>query len=724
MILFYSVSFLAAFLLFQIELIVAKMLLPTFGGSYMVWGGCMVFFQCLLFLGYAAASYIIKNFPAKKYRYVLLILLLLPLCSFPGRNLTFFPALSNLPLMADIFWQLFLNIGLVFFALSTISVLLQSWLSDSKLPQKTNPYALYSISNLGSFAGLLSYPFIFEVYFSIPEQLTIWKIAYTFLLATYALMLFKIPLTETREITQSTEHKKTTLQEYTVWFLFSCAANILFLATTNIITYEITPIPLLWIIPLSIYLVSFVLNFKKNPWYPAWLEKLFLPAITFGSLWFFLSTRKYLPFLIEGMLYLLTLFVLCMFCQRQLFKSRPESARLGNFYLALAGGGLCGSIFVSWISPLLFTTTIEYFIGLLVLSLPFLFHGKRLPIGAVNLRLIIYLIVTVVFWPVFFERYNFPALCAIAIIFFLAYRQLIQNKAALFLSLLSLLCIAMFAQQIWTSRLIFSYRNYYGIYTITHDKNGVLWLKNGTTLHGAQFINPALQGKPLSYFSILSPVGEILKHPDFLAGHVGIVGLGTGTLATYAKSGQTFDFFELDPQVFTIADTLFSYLKNSQGTINMFFGDARVSMKKIPDHSYKILIIDAFGGDSVPVHLLTTQALLEYKRILTNDGIILFHISNRYFTLDPVLAQNAQAVQAHTLLKVHMMQHPIILSSIWVALTWDSAIQEKLTSLLFWETLLPTGQVRNTTDTYSTLLSVIKLDSIFKKLKDFKLFYW
>ena len=401
------IIFLSAFLLFQIEPIISKIILPKFGGSYLVWGACVVFFQAILLLGYWYSHIVISKFGISRYRYYHLIILILPLLFFPGRPLPEIASHSNLALPLDIFWQLLYSIGMVFFVLSTTSIILQSWLSNSDLPQATNPYVLFAASNLGSFIGLLTYPFLFENFFDLDWQLRIWRFGYLVFLGFY-LVIFK--LLKINKKAASVKHllrQSVNFQVRVRWFLFAAAAVIMFLAVTNVVTYEIAPVPLLWVIPLCIYLISFVLNFKKVPWYPQWIEDNFHITVGFGVFFFFLIQKITLPIILQLAFQFIFLFIICMFCQNRLYQSKPkDDANLTTFYLVVSFGGFIGGILVSWVFPLISTVMVEYIFGLFVIALALIFGEKKEKLGFLGMRLIFYLALAIIIWPMLFNRYN------------------------------------------------------------------------------------------------------------------------------------------------------------------------------------------------------------------------------------------------------------------------------------------------------------------------------
>lgn len=729
-----SITFLAAFLLFQIELIITKILLPQYGGSYLVWGACVVFFQAALFLGYLYAHIVARKIGIKKYLPFHLGLLFLPLFFFPGRGLAQINYPNwNISLVLSVFGELCLTIGPVFFVLSTISVILQVWLADSALPEKTNPYRLYALSNLGSFVALVSYPFFFEVFFGLNQQIFIWRIAYYVLVAlsVSALAMVKVNNPRQRE-GRLWNAEGIPSRELLRWLLFSAAAVIMFLAVTNILTYEVAPIPLLWVIPLCIYLASFVLNFKQKPWCPEWITDKFYLTLCFSVVIFFLTLRRILPFTLFAVAYCLLLFNLCMFCQRNLYQSKPLDLRqLPLFYLIISFGGFIGGFVNTWIMPVISVSVLEYLLGLVLITFAFALGVRREPLGWRNMRFITYTYTVLILWPLVFKNYNFFGIVFLCLIFQWAYRRLSQNPAALFSGIFLIFCITPIIDSAWTQgnfKNIYRHRNYYGLYKVYYA-DGKIFLMHGTTLHGAQFMDKKKAKEAAIYYHPHTPVGGLLSSTSLPLKNVGVIGLGSGALAAYGRPQEEFDFFELDPDVSFIAQEIFTYIQDSPAKFNFIFGDARIKIKEAQDKRYDLLIVDAFSADAIPTHLLTVEAIKEYKKHLRENGIILFHISNRYLDLAPVLFNNANYLNAYSCYKNNPAEGAnLALASSWFALTWDIKVLEKLVLEFKWLNTYANeyrGKLgRPWTDDYSNLVLVMKLKDFLNSIRFFAPFYW
>jgi spermidine synthase len=705
------------------------MLLPDFGGSYLVWGACVVFFQAVLFLGYLYAYIVLKKIGIKAYQPLHLVLFLLPLLCFPGRGMPLVNAPNiNIPLVLSVFWHLVITIGPVFFALSTTSVILQSWLAGSHLAEKDNPYALYALSNLGSFAALVTYPFLFEAFFDLSQQLLIWSLFYFLLVALNIIAIFSIKVNPGERAARIWSTQGISWRDSLRWFLFSAAGVIMFLSVTNIFTYEIAPIPLLWVVPLCIYLASFVLNFKRNPWAPAWIADKFYLTFAWSVVMFFITTMRILPFILELVIYCLFLFHICMFIQQHLFRTRPaDTQSLPFFYLVVSAGGFFGGMLTTWVMPLVSVSVSEYLLALAAIALALAVGSKYQKLGWRNILYVFYICFMLILWPLVFRGYNFFGLIIIFLFFKVCYRSLMKHAQALFFSILMVLFVTQFIDAIWGSdHYIYRHRNYYGVYKVYYEKQKYV-LMHGATIHGAQFKDKIREREPLTYYHKDTPVGKLLAATDMRFNRIGLVGLGTGALASYAKAGQEVDYFEIDQDVYPIAHNLFSYLKYSEAKINFISGDARLTIEKTALKRYDILIVDAFSGDAIPAHLLTTDAINEYRRHLADGGIIVFHISNRYLDFIPVLFSNANYLNAHACYKDNREKRGVgLFSSSWFALTWDVRAYYKLVGELKWVNCdwRKNRLIRPWTDEYSNEFSIIRFDNLFDQVRYFKPFYW
>lgn len=685
-ILLHSITFLAAFLLFQIELIIAKLMLPVYGGSFAVWGACLVFFQAFLLLGYCFVHWIIPRTGVKNYRFVHLILFLLPLLTFPGKAIRIDEGVFSLFLAGDVFWRLTLTIGPVFFVLSTTSVALQMWLAGSSLEERSNPYALYATSNAGSLLAILTYPFLFEVLWDLREQLLLWRIGYAVLAALNVLLFFYVPA-QNRGVSEEGAAPRTPKSMIAVWTLLSAASVMMFMSVTSVITCVIIPIPLLWIIPFGIYILAFILNFKPKPWCPAWIKghiHVILPAA--ALLFFAIHSKGFSPTIQLGLL-TAAVFTVCFYCQNQLAERRPASDReLTKFYLVLSLGGCLGGVITSWVMPLVSRSFVEYLLSLtLITAAVWILEWKIAPAPPSGFLARL--------------RSGSAALVPLLLVFFWAVDMTGYRGA------------------------IYKMRNYYGTYEIK-KMTGSRILIHGTTLHGMQFTDKTLELEPTCMFSRTSPVGELLSSDRFNFRDIAVIGLGAGMLAIYTRPDQTMDYYELDPDVYKIAKKYFSFLDHAKGKVRFVFGDARQTLAKEKERKYDLLIVDAFGGDSIPFHLLTVEAINLYLQRLKPGGILLFHVSNRYIRLAPPLTQASQALKSFAGFRATSGE-PYGMGSSWVVFTWDQDQFQKLVLDLHWYPLVLFIKEKHRlwTDAYSNILPVINVKKLKESLQECRLFF-
>jgi spermidine synthase len=721
------ITFLSAFLLFQIELIIAKIFLPHYGGSYLVWGSCIVFFQAVLLSGYLYTHWAIRALGIARYRYAHFVLLLLPLLFFPGQPLTVTYTGNALSLAADVFLRLMVTIGPVFFVLSTVSLFTQSYLAGSTLPARDNPYVLYSVSNLGSFAALLSYPFVFEYFLPLSGQLAIWRGLYFFIIVLHILALaaIKIRGEEAREEKRSLGREKLDVKR---WFLWGAGGAMMFLSVNNIITVKIAPLPLLWILPLSIYLLAFVLNFKRSPWCPAWVNAKIHVILGLSVLLYFFIQQSVFPVMVELVLLNGILFILCVYCQNQLIRSKPrDDESLTAFYVVISLGSFVGGLMTSWVVPMVSTDLVEYMVGLILIGMTLKPSGIKVKDKTYYIRLVVIFMVLLMLWPVVFYEYNIFAVLLLAYIVGKVYAELAGDRHAVVISLVCLLFLTPLSETFWRGeKSIYKKRNYYGLYRIV-DNQGIRLLYHGTTIHGGQSLRKGKEREPIIYYDRASPIARVMTSGLFDLKRIGVVGLGVGMVATYTAPGQKLDFYELDPDVDTMADQYFTYIKHAAGQINYVLGDARVSLEKNVSAKYDLLLVDAFGGDAIPVHLLTVEMVEKYKQHLNGGGILMFHISNRYLKLSPVLARIASVLDAHACQSFGMSSVvPGLVESEWVGITWDENTFKVLVDGLKWDPYDKnlSRRYRPWTDEYSTILPTIRMEELFNSVRNFKVFSW
>jgi len=760
---YYAAVFLSAFLLFQVQPMISKALLPLFGGSYLVWGACMVFFQAALLLGYVYAHAMQRRLGVARYARLHWLLLALPFLCFPFR----FDALGvsgtpSGPLAFAVVRLLVAAVGLPFFTLSTTSLLLQRWLARSGLPQARNPYVLYSASNLGSMLALISYPVLVEPLLDLNTQGYVWW-------GCYLLMAFLHIFCFPRELSQSRrghgEHRDESprsprLSErpsphstfnirhsaFATWFLLSAAACALLLGVTNVITFDVASVPFLWVLPLSVYLLSFVLAFKRRTWFPAWAAKILGWAVMLGMLLHLTAQlRLSPPAWAAVLLHVGVLFVVCLNCIARLVGLRPgDDEHLTTFYIAVAAGGLAGSLLVSWIMPVVSTSLMEYPLALVLACTAVAMGAHRAdregrarrlaeprgcddagvatarpaapPYLAVLWPLVAAASLTLVPWCVvrFSGGETDPNLLLlfIGVPLALALRGASRTHWRTALALLAATVAMNWTGQIATgvtsaARL----RNFYGVYRV-FDKDGVRYLQHGTTQHGRQYLDGVKREVPLAYFHPSTPAAGVLSSPDLEFARIGMVGLGTGALATYAGDGQEFVIYELDPDNLDVAREHFSYLDIAErrgASLRFVFGDGRVALQSEPKERFDLFIIDAFNSGSIPVHLLTVDALREYLRVLGPEGLLLMHISNRALDLEPVVVSNARELGVAVCSKSNEDNvDPDAEATHWMALSASADVIGRLADRHAWNMPDPGARLpRPWTDRYSNVLGAM-----------------
>ncbi len=712
------IVFLAAFLLFQIELIVSKTVLPGFGGSYMVWCTCMIFFQGMLLLGYIYAYGINLALSPKRSYPVCLAVLILPIFFFPLKLTALYAPAHDLPSVIEIALLFSQTIGMAFLVLSSISTMTQNYMAASILPQSNNPYILYATSNLGAFCALATYPFLFEPLFDLDVQVYIWQGGYLLLVILgFAGIFSGKHLTGTRPLPPAGSDTAVSFVGRLHWFLLSTAGSAMFLAVTNTITFDLAAVPLLWILPLCIYLLSFVLAFKQRPWFPDWLHNRFPMVVTIGTFLFIMMIQSYkLPVQVTLPVHLIILFAVCLTCHGELNKHRPlNPAILPGFYITIALGGFFGSVLVNQIMPLISAHLMEYMVAMLLAAGAMALKSDKWRVSFKSVASLFMLAVLIVCWPVALGYFGHIcgtviAVCAGILLALTLYRPS-KNPPELFLAMAVIICVTPLVDLVRIDRsLLHRHRNFYGIYRV-YDSGPKRLLYHGTTLHGSQFLSSSRQKEALTYYHRTTPVGQVLSQYAGELERIAVIGLGSGSLATYATPAQEMDFYELDPYNKFVAEKYFTFLKNCSGKLSLLFGDARLSLSSITDQHYSLIIIDAFNSDSIPLHLITVEAIQEYLRCTSPDGIVLFHVSNKYLNLEPVLYANATRLHIRSLGKTNLMErHPDAEVCKWVAITGNNHAAEKLITTLGWTDFNtdPPRMIRPWTDRYSNILSAIR----------------
>lgn len=742
--------FLSAFLLFCVQLMVAKMILPLLGGSPSVWNTCQFFFQGTLLLGYGYAHLTTKWLGTRRQTLIHIPLLLLALLSLPITiHHTWNPAESSPPIIW-LLTLLLMTVGLPFFVVSTSAPLLQKWFTDTGQPSSEDPYFLYAASNIGSLLGLLSYPILIEPYFSLKFQSQLWLGAYGLLIGLIiacGVMLWKSHpptiaqndqnsdrfLTD-NSIEHQEEHQSPTIHQILQWIILAFIPSSLLLGVTTYITTDLAAIPLLWAIPLALYLLSFIFTFARIQIIPYHKFVVILPLLLTPMI-LLCWARAVKPLWVVVLLNLIGFFITACIFHRELAQQRPKPENLTSFYWWISVGGVLGGLFNAIAAPFVFNYVLEYPLMLLlsILVLPSLDLSKQVAaiqdprnlFNLKNLRLmslgILFGGLLVGFSPDGFQDNligHCMAILSMAIIFYS-----LQLKP---LGWVNGLCFILLIGQFSLNNLggiLYTERSFFGLNRViyyNHEIGGEFHsLLHGTTLHGKQSLDPNRRQQPLSYFYPDSPIGQFF---DSINGQdtpqVAVLGLGIGTLAAYSQPGQNWTFYEIDPTVEKIAKNpdFFTFLQDAQAPYQIILGDGRLQLAQVPSNSYDLLIMDAFSSDSIPVHLITKEAFELYFDKLKASGLLVVNISNRYIDLEPVLGAIAHRLG----LAVIHQQEPEISptekamgksASHWVIFAQKPETFGQLLNDSRWETIPDNPETSLWTDDYSNIFTALRLFS-------------
>ncbi len=667
---FPSTICLAAFLLFLIEPLFAKLILPRFGGAAAVWAACLVFFQCALLLGYLYADVTSRRLTAHRQAQLHIALLALGLLFLPiaPRLLQLQHAVGDPA--ATILLVLTVSIGLPFVLLSATSPLVQAWYARSTAQRE--PYHLFALSNLASLLALLSYPLLIEPRIAARRQAALWSALFViFVLLCAAAAWFARGSNVTAASGQADEgetERPPTLRERLLWLGLAACSSMLLLSITNKLLEDVTPVPLLWVLPLALYLLTFALAFSRRIFYWRWLLVRFL-AVALGGLGYAIYEPMYTESVqVSVPVFCVGLFLCCWFCHGELALRRPAPRYATSFYLMISLGGALGAIFVGIAAPHLFTSIYELPLALVFTAL--------LAIAAL--------------WPQGWLIRLFWMTAAASMIF-----VLVRNVRE------------------YDADTIVRVRSFYGALRVRQFTN---WLKepyrtlyNGRIEHGAQYVNPPSSLLPTTYYGPDSGVGLALTHCCPNTKRVGAIGLGAGTLAAYGKTSDYFRFYEINPQVVNIAHTSFSYLRDSAARIDIVLGDARVSLQNEAPQQFDVLAVDAFSGDAIPVHLLTREAFALYLRHLKPDGVLAVHTSNTYLNLPPVVQLLATDAGREAEMIANDDDHrKLIDSSDWVLVTRNRRFLDSIDSTVMIEPISVPPNLRVWTDDFNNLFQILR----------------
>ena len=648
---FVATIFVGSFLLFLVQPMIARMALPRLGGAPSVWNSAMLVYQALLLAGYAYAHWLGRFQPARQGRIHLGALVIAALTLPIGLMAAVPPPDANPFLWVP--WLLLLSIGPLFFVVSAQAPLLQRWFA---VTGGGDPYPLYAASNLGSFGGLITYPLLVEPLLPIGEQRWLWSVGYGLLILLVGWCALGLPRSAAPQKEEAVGPRPAARQ-VAEWILLAAVPSGLILSTTLHITTDIIAMPLLWVLPLGAYLLSFTLAFSAKRG-PADFVIRMAPLILLLACFAIFMNQTWLAVVFCGVS-ILNLFTASVALHSRLFETRPPARQLTFFYLMMSVGGALGGLFCALVAPLIFDWTYEHLLLLAAAAWlmrtrsPFdrlvkLWDGsdtaRRVTFGGIILVAILSLVGTG-----FFDiPYSSSANRIAGIIILTIAIAAIGNRPLFAVSVAALLMAAGGWQ-----RLEFSAepgkmtRSFFGIYSIRQGDNHSRVLAHGTTVHGVQNLgSPERERMETTYYVPLSGVGLAMGAVPRLYGpgaRIGVVGLGTGTLACYARPGEQWTFYEIDPAVVRIArdPKRFTFISRCNPNVPIKLGDARLLIERDRPASTDLLVVDAFSSDAVPMHLLTREAFADYRRLLAPNGLLLVHISNRYLDLMPVVAAAA-----------------------------------------------------------------------------------
>ncbi len=728
--LFAGTLFVSASLMFVLQPLFGKILLPLLGGSPAVWNTCMVFYQTILFLGYLYAHTIASRFkPVRQIQLHTLVILLsflaLPL-ALPENTAP--PTESNPTLW--IVWTLLIAIGLPLFVVSTTSPLIQKWFASIDHKNSDDPYFLYAASNAGSLIALISYPFLIEPHIDLSAQKTDWSLGYILLcllISACAALLYKSkqhpPITQ-----ESTPPEDVNLSwgRRLHWLALAFVPSSLLLGLTNFISTDIASVPLLWIIPLTVYLLTFIIVFSHwndaiHPVIVRLQPYILIPFITYA----FINPAD-LPYWAYLILHLIAFFFAVMVCHGELSKNRPATQHLTTFYLIMSFGGMLGGMFNTFVAPFIFNGIYEY--PLMIIA-ALLLRPWSISITAKSALLQVIwptaLVITgLTLYASIKDLLQYFDIIVISLIFITLITFLLRSKPIAFAFSTGAIIFLSLGLHGLSSHTIYQERTFFGVLAVresvlTDERNQdetYHELFHGTTKHGAQRLPENLQRTPLTYYSRPGPMGQLFKEFDAKNQNwnIGVVGLGAGALTCYTKESQHWTLYEIDPLVVDIASNpkYFTYMKLCANQPTIRIGDARLSLDKESDGQFDLLIMDAFSSDSVPTHLITQEALDIYFKKLKPNGLLAFHITNRHLALKKVLSIHAEHMNLAALIQEYKPQNPppLVVATDWVVMSKnaDTLAPLSLSQLGNWEKMPLYFDMKPWTDDFTNIVTIWK----------------
>jgi hypothetical protein len=713
---FSAALFGSAFLLFWIEPLIARMLLPHLGGSQSVWNTCLVFFQAILLLGYSYA-FLLTRFCTRRQQAILHTMVMAAGAAFLPVAIAgdWSPPTAASPVPA-LFGILLLLLGVPFFALSANGPLLQQWYCTASRRRGRNPFLLYAVSNAGSLAALLAYPLIVEPNFTLTRQTMLWMDGYLALIGIIAfaggLAAFGQPYWQSPAVAPAATPAPAWPLRLK-WLVYAALPSSLLLGVTGYVTTDIASFPFLWILPLSLYLLSFILTFSERRLLDHALAIKSLPlAIALAGAGFLLGwVSLFAAVCIELGAY----FLIAIVCNGELARTKPHPDHLTEFYFWLSLGGVVGGVLTVLVSPLLFKDFVEYPLALSLTCL--LAPGepgthqnayRRWLLGAA-----IFIILIRPFAPLNGFISDGATLAALALVGYYAVAGKPRNPLLIALAVL----LAFQSERLLLMRsgsIVLRDRSFYGVYTVTENQGaGYRIMYHGPTLHGAERID-AKKYEPLTYYAAKGPLGDVMRNVGRRSKAIAVVGLGIGSTGCYATAGQSWTFYELDPLVKEIAadSGLFHSLHQCVPKARIVLGDGRLKLAEAGSAQYDLLIVDAFSSDAIPVHLLTREAFKGYARVLKPDGVVAVHITNRHFDLAPVISRTAPAAGFITYERSFTpppgSDQALLASSRWMVLARSPKDLRRIVANPGWQLIVPGQNTKLWTDDYSNILAALK----------------
>ena len=659
--------FLSSFLLFLVQPLIARLILPWFGGSAAVWTTCMLFFQVLLLAGYAYA-HALGKLAGRRQAVVHTALLLAALATLPIMPAESWKPSGEQEPISRILLLLGATVGLPYFLLASTSPLIQAWFARARPGE--NPYRLFALSNFASLIALLGYPFFVEPVFAAREQVNLWS----GLFAAFALLCAGVAWRTPRAVAAAEAQAAPSVAriDYAWWLALSATGSVLLLAVTNHLTQNVASVPLLWLVPLSLYLATFIVAFEGKNWYqPRFLWPLLLLALI-AMAWLVVDTEHHYRLVLQLGVFLPGMFLGCLFCHGELYRTRPAPQYLTAFYLTISAGGALGGLLVAVVAPLVFNGYFELGAGL-------------------------------------------AALAVLAVLRFVS-----VGRAAYFLSLAVLLGVGACAtydgfrhqKDVRVAK-----RSFYGVLRVKEygepgESSHLRRLVHGTIMHGEQYMSDANRHLLTTYYTETSGIGAAIHSKEDHPVKVGVIGLGTGTIAAYGRPGDVYRFYDIDANVIHIARSEFTFLGDSGARTETALGDARLTLEREASQGFDVLAVDAFSSDAIPVHLITREALQTYLRHMKPDGIVAFHVSNRFLDLIPVVARIAKEVGAQAVLisdDENDEEKTIKSRSDWVLVSRDpEALKAEAITEAGAEPAEDRPEWRTWTDDYSNLIQILK----------------